>query len=188
MPPAEGQRQIFPAEPLKVGVSAFDRQRQQAWMVNAFAELAEKGGVTGGDLFVRMADKGMQVVRIHLVVVIKNAATHHIKQHIAVMPRVAQWSGGLLQPIGLADDAPQFLGAARNVCIHQLSQPGGLTQQAVEFGHIGRPLVDVGNQIPILGLPARQRQCRVEEVGAAFGPNFGFLPERQPLPEGVQLD
>ena len=89
VPPAEGQRQIFPAEPLKVGVSAFHRQRQQAGVVNAFAELAEKGGVTGGDLFVRMADKGLQVVRIHLVAVIKNAATHHIEQHIAVMSRVA---------------------------------------------------------------------------------------------------
>ena len=30
VPAAEGQRQIFPAEPLQVGISAFDRQRQQA--------------------------------------------------------------------------------------------------------------------------------------------------------------
>ena len=155
VPPAEGQRQIFPAEPLQVWVSTFDRQRQQAWMVNAFAKLAEKGGVAGGNLFVRMADKGMQVVRIHLVTVIKNAAAHHIEQHIAVMPCVAQRLGGLLQPIGFADNTPQFLGAADNVCVHQFSQLGGLTQQAVEFGHIGRPPVDVGNQIPIPGLPAR---------------------------------
>ena len=105
MPPAEGQRQIFPAEPLQVGVSAFDRQRQQARVVDTFAKLAEKSSVTGGDLFVHMADKGLQVVRIHLVVIIKNAASHHIEQHIAVMPRVAKRLGGLLQPIRLADDA-----------------------------------------------------------------------------------
>ena len=41
---------------------------------------AEKCGVPGGNLFVRMGDEGQQIVRIQLVTVVKNAAAHHVEQ------------------------------------------------------------------------------------------------------------